>query len=356
MSKIKKIIAVIIIIILVIIIIYSQTRSKPIEKKVQETYPTLTLKGNKIVQIKIGETFKDPGFEAYDVIDGDITSQVKVENMIDYGTPGTYEIIYTVTNSNNKKMQAKRFVNITLNQTITYKEEYNNIDNTLRNWGAKNKKDQTRPIGNATEEDLKKYNAYYIGNDEKKIYLTFDEGSNDTYLKEIVDVLNKNDVKATFFFCRRYIIDNPDLMKTLVETGHSVGNHTASHAVMPTLANEANFEKYVNEIIKNEEAFKSVTGTGMDKVYREPKGEWSYRSLQIIKDMGYKNYFWSAAYVDYEEDLTKNEALTAMMERYHNGAIYLIHPHNKGNYEALEDFIINMKEKGYTFDLVKNIK
>lgn len=356
MSKIQKIIAIIITLILISITVYDQIRTNKTVENTKDIYPKLTLKGNNIVQIKIGETFVDPGYEAYDEVDGNITSKVKIENMIDYNTPGSYEILYTITNSNNKKAQVKRFVNIILNKRLTYKKEYNNIDNTLRNWGVKNKKDQTIPIGNATREDLKKYNAYYVGNDEKKIYLTFDEGSNDTYMKEIVEILNKNNVKATFFFCRRYILDNPDLMKTLVETGHSVGNHTASHAVMPKLATEANFEKYVNEIIKNEEAFKSVTGTEMDKVYREPKGEWSYRSLQIIKDLGYKNYFWSAAYVDYEEDLTKNEALTAMMQRYHNGAIFLLHPHNKGNYEALEDFIINMKEKGYTFDLVKNIK
>ena len=53
--------------------------------------------------------------------------------------------------------------------------------------------------------------------------------------------------------------------------------------------------------------------------------------------------------------LSKEEALNSMMKRYHNGAIYLIHPNNKGNYEALETFIVEMKKLGYKFDLVKNI-
>jgi len=44
-----------------------------------------------------------------------------------------------------------------------------------------------------------------------------------------------------------------------------------------------------------------------------------------------------------------------MIERIHNGAIYLIHPHNKGNYLALGDFIDEVINRGYTFDLVKNI-
>ena len=93
----------------------------------------------------------------------------------------------------------------------------------------------------------------------------------------------------------------------------------------------------------------------MDKIYREPRGEFSKRSLNIMKDLGYSTYFWSSAYKDWDDKLTKEEALTSMIERVHNGAIFLLHPTSKGNYLALENFIKTMKEKGYTFDLVKNI-
>ena len=94
----------------------------------------------------------------------------------------------------------------------------------------------------------------------------------------------------------------------------------------------------------------------MDKIYREPAGEWSFRSLKIMKDLGYKTYFWSASYMDYGANISKETALESMLKLYHNGAIYLLHPKNKGNYEALDAFIKIMKEKGYRFDLVKNIK
>ena len=115
------------------------------------------------------------------------------------------------------------------------------------------------------------------------------------------------------------------------------------------------FEKYLNELIVTEEAFEKATGKPMDHIYREPKGEYSLRSLSIIKDLGYKTYFWSAAYQDWDDKLTKEDALEAMLERVHNGAIYLLHPTSKGNYLALDDFIKTMKKEGYTFDLVKNI-
>lgn len=323
-------------------------------KKGEKEYPTIKLSGNKIINLNFNETYIEPGYKAIDSKDGNITNKVKITNNINYDTPGTYEIIYKVTNSKNKTFSTKRFVNIKITD-ISYKDEFDNIDNTTREWGAKNKKDGTRSIGNATSEDLLKYNAYYIGPDEKKIYLTFDEGQNDTYVREIVEVLNEKNIKATFFFCESYISSNKELMKILVNNGHSVGNHTASHVDMTKLATRENYQKYINQIKKVEDAFKKTTGVNLDKVYREPRGVWSYRSLEIIKNLGYKTYFWSAAYVDFQGELSKEDALKLMIERIHNGAIYLIHPNNKGNFLALSDFIDEAIKRGYTFDLVKNI-
>ena len=323
-------------------------------KKEVNDYPTIELNGSNIVNIQMNEIYEEPGYKASDFQDGDITDKVKVQNNIDYNTPGTYEIIYEVANSKKHRFQIKRFVNIEI-VDISYKDEFDNIDNTTREWGAKNNKDGTRSIGNATSEDLIKYNAYYIGPDKKTIYLTFDEGQNDTYVRGIVEVLNERGVKATFFFCKNYITSNPELMKILVNNGHSVGNHTANHVDMTQLATRGNYQKYVNQIRQVEDAFKQITGVSLDKVYREPKGVWSYRSLELMKNLGYKTYFWSSAYVDFNGKLTKEEAYNLMIERIHNGAIYLIHPNNKGNYLALSNFIDEAINRGYTFDLVKNI-
>ena len=346
----RKIIFLIALLCLVTVLIFIK------KDKSDSEFPTIVLNGKNIIDIKNDENYIEPGYSANDSKDGDITKQVKIQNNINYDKPGTYEIIYTVINSRNKKFEVKRFVNISLKEEVFYDEKYDKIDNTRREWGTINKKDGTRSLGNATIEDLLKYNAYYIGPDEKIIYLTFDEGANNTYLDKIVEVLNKNNVKATFFLCKNYILSNPSLMKALVSHNHSVGNHTANHYEMPKYADKVNFQKYVNEVRVTEEAFKKVTGRNIDKVYREPKGVWSYRSLELVKNLGYKTYFWSAAYVDFSGTLSKKEAYDSMLSRIHNGAIYLIHPSNKGNYEAMEDFIKKAKELGYKFDLVKNIK
>lgn len=318
--------------------------------------PKITLTGGKSITLLIGEEYKDPGYTMIDNYDGDISNKVKLTHNIDTTKEGTYEVVYEGKDQSGN--QAKEVRQVIIKAQKGYLKEYDNIDNTVSGWWTGNKKDGVRPLtgAGATEEKLKPYDAYYLGNDEKIVYLTFDEGSNDTYMKEIVDVLNKHDVKATFFLCKNYIKDNPELMKLLVETGHSVGNHTHNHETMAKYATEENYETYLKEIQSVEETFYEITGHSLDKVYREPRGEWSYRSLQLVKDLGYKTYFWSAAYNDFSGDLSKEGALTKLMQQKHNGAIYLIHPKNKGNYEAMEDFIKEMKKQGYSFGLVKDIK
>lgn len=316
--------------------------------------PTITLRGNNTMILKVGDTYKEPGYQAIDLEEGNITNKVVVKKELQLEKVGTSKISYIVTDHNGNKTVETRIIR-TIPKELVYQDRYDDIDNTSRGWGHGNKKNHQRSKADVPQEELSPYSAYYMGPDEKVIYLTFDEGSNDTYMKEIFRVLKEKNVKATFFFCKNYITSNPNLMKELVKDKQIVGNHTARHKMMPTLATRENYELYKKEIVDTETAFKKITGKEIAKVYREPAGEWSYRSLAMIQDMGYRTYFWSAAYVDFEGDLSKEEALNNMMQMYHNGVIYLIHPKNKGNYLALADFIDNMKKLGYRFDTVDKI-
>lgn len=322
---------------------------------INETYPTIKLKGKGNVFIPYGGVYKEKGYLAYDKKDGNIQSQVKIKNKIDTRKLGRQQITYEVTNSKGNMVRTKRFVTIEKSDKVPYLSSYDMIDNTILNWGTNNKKDGKRPMVNMDLAELKKYNAFAMGRDEKVLYLTFDEGSLETYLPQIVDVLNKNDVKGTFFLCYTFMLKNKKLIKEMVENGHSIGNHTANHKSMPSLASSLQFSSFLNELILNEKLFFKITGKKMDAIYREPRGEFSMRTLSIIKDLGYRSYFWSAAYRDWDDSLTKEDAYRSMIERVHNGAIYLLHPTSKGNFLALSDFIREMKREGYTFDLVKNI-
>ncbi len=322
----------------------------------KKCYSMIKLKGNKMVVLKDNEKYKEEGYTILDSCNHERYYDIDIKNNIDYDNPGTYEITYSFKNELNELVIAKRFVVVT-KSNYTYKDSYDDIDSKVRSWGIKNEKDGTRPVEvNNYQAILKKYNAYLVGDDRKVLYLTFDEGSNDTYLKEIVDVLNKNDVDATFFLCKGYMVSNKDLVKSMVKSGHVIGNHTVNHHQMTQYANRENYQKFVSEIVDFEKAYMDIIGKPLEKLYREPKGEYSYRSLMLAKDLGYRIFFWSATYLDFMGDVSKEKALSELTSRVHNGAIYLMHPKNKGNYEALDDFIKIMKKKGYKFDLVKNIK
>ena len=317
---------------------------------VDEVKPVITLIDDNVT-ILLNEEYKEPGYKAQDEYDGDITDKVEIISGLKNNQVGTYKITYKVTDSSKNSTKISRVVNVV---NTLYKDEYESIDNNMTGWYTSNRQDGSRP----RESEIKKYkdqNVYFLGHDKKVIYLTFDEGGNITYVKEIVDILNKHNIDATFFFSRNYISNNPDLMKKIINSGHSIGNHTVNHLSMPSLATKDKFDSYYSELKETEIAFMQATGKPMEKLFRYPMGEYSNRTMNIMKSMGYKSIFWSVAYKDWDGDYNKEYSLNNMKKQLHNGAIYLIHPKCKGNYEALEDFINYATDLGYKFDLVKNI-
>lgn len=221
-------------------------------------------------------------------------------------------------------------------------------------WFGRNK-DFKRPEAPLTIEDFKKYNAYYLGEDEKVIYLTFDEGLNNTQAEKNLDTLKKHNIKGTFFVTKGFIEANTNIVKRMVNEGHVVGNHTYNHPNMAQTAEE-NPEQFIKELAITEDTFKNLIGTEMDKVLRFPEGTFSECAMDYANEMGYKCIFWSFAYKDWNAEWNdKDYALDWMKTYSHNGAIYLLHGVNKANADALDEFITYMDSEGYRFDVVTNL-
>ena len=221
-------------------------------------------------------------------------------------------------------------------------------------WFGRNK-DFKRPEAPLTIEDFKKYNAYYLGEDEKVIYLTFDEGLNNTQAEKNLDTFKKHNIKGTFFVTKGFIEANTDIVKRMVNEGHVVGNHTYNHPNMAQTAEE-NPEQFIKELAITEDTFKNLVGTEMDKVLRFPEGTFSECAMDYANEMGYKCIFWSFAYKDWNAEWNdKDYALDWMKTYSHNGAIYLLHGVNKANADALDEFITYMDSEGYRFDVVTNL-
>lgn len=237
-------------------------------------------------------------------------------------------------------------------------EEYGNIEASAEcNWGLSFQQDGAAPVGNATAEYLKKYNAYYIDEDnaeEKCIYLTFDAGYENGYTEKILDILKEEEVPAAFFLVGNYIEQNPEIVKRMEAEGHTVGNHTMHHPDMAAIAEKSAFEKELTDL---EAAYESVCGKTMKKVYRPPQGKYSEENLKQASEMGYTTVFWSLAYVDwYENDQPgREEALNTLNKRIHPGAIVLLHSTSKTNSEILQELIQGWKDKGYKFCSIDNL-
>lgn len=216
-------------------------------------------------------------------------------------------------------------------------------------WGLSFRQEGAPPIGNAGKDQLRQYQAAYIGNvGEKVLYLTFDAGYENGCTAKILDTLKEKQVPAAFFLVGNYIRQSPDLVRRMVAEGHTVGNHTMHHYDMSRLSDKAAFSKELTDL---EALYKETVGQELPKYYRPPQGIYSEENLKMAQELGYKTLFWSLAYVDWNNDAqpTREAAFAKLLPRTHNGAVVLLHSTSKTNAEILGELIDKWKAMGYRF-------
>lgn len=222
-------------------------------------------------------------------------------------------------------------------------------------WGLSFRQEGAAPIGNAGKDQLKQYDAAYLGDPNKKVlYLTFDAGYENGCTETILDTLKAHEVKAAFFLVGNYIGKNADLVRRMAQEGHIVANHTMHHYDMSKLTDPSAFAKELQDL---EGLYKQTTGQEMPKFYRPPQGIYSEENLKMAKDLGYKTVFWSLAYVDWNNDSqpTREEALQKLLPRTHPGAVVLLHSTSSTNAQILDELLTKWKEEGYRFGTVEEL-
>ena len=217
------------------------------------------------------------------------------------------------------------------------------------NWGLGGYGDGVKPTGIASAEELKKYDAYFVGEGEEKvIYLTFDAGYENGNTEPILDALKRHQAPATFFVVGHYLESAPELVKRMVEEGHCVGNHTYHHLDMSQISDMASFRKEMDDVAN---LFRQITGEELSMYYRPPQGKYSVENLKMAKELGYQTFFWSLAYVDWyqDEQPSREEALEILTGRIHPGAVVLLHSTSKTNGEVLDELLGEWEKMGYSF-------
>nr|WP_304709975.1 polysaccharide deacetylase family protein [uncultured Acetatifactor sp.] len=216
-------------------------------------------------------------------------------------------------------------------------------------WGLGFGSEGEKPTGNATAAELAGYDAYYCGQGEEKvIYLTFDCGYENGNTEPILDALKKHNAQATFFVVGHFLESAPEIVKRMVADGHTVGNHTYHHPDMSKISDMSAFRKEMDDVAS---LFKEVTGTELAMYYRPPQGKYSTENLQMAKELGYSTFFWSLAYVDWNQDSqpSHEEAFAKLTSRIHPGAIVLLHSTSRTNGEIMDELLTKWEEMGYIF-------
>lgn len=285
-------------------------------KVVQVEPTTLSLLGEHTIRITIGTAFDEPGFEAVDCFGQDVTNLVQVSGNVDTDHCGEYVLTYTVTDSAGNQAKAERTV----------------IVEPMR------------------QPDV-------VPPDGKVIYLTFDDGPG-AYTRQLLDVLKKYNVKATFFVIDSTKSDKADLMRAIVEEGHSIGIHSMSHNYEKIYSSD---EAFIKDLKGMQNIIYKETGV-MTTLMRFPGGSSNTiskhysagimsRLVKQVTDLGFQYFDWN---VDSDDAGSARDADTV----YRNviagiegkkTAVVLQHDVKGYSVEAVERIIQWGLANGYSF-------
>ena len=352
-------------------------------KIVDKESPVITLKGDNEVKLCKIEDYKEEGYEAKDNIDGDITNKVTVTKTNDY-------VYYKVTDSYGNetsigrrviieddaapeiKLVGNKEIYLPLNTTyeeagytatdnclgdITDKVEVtNNIDNTKTGTYT-----VTYKVSDNKNETVVKRTVYVVSDSDTKgvIYLTFDDGPG-AYTNQILDILKKYDIKATFFVTNGGSDD--DILREFNE-GHTVGLHTASH----NYDIYKSVDTYFDDLNKVQERVTRITGTRA-KYIRFPGGSSNTISRSRCKgimtilankvtEAGYRYYDWNSLVEDAgacasRKVTDKNACVLKYFKNtisYNKINVVLLHDIKSYTANSLENMILYAKNQGYIF-------
>lgn len=274
--------------------------------------PVITLNGDAEVHLSAASAYMEPGFTASDNVDGDITHLVTVEGTVDPYAAGSYALTYSVADAEGNIATVERTVI---------------VDGAER--------------------------AETVSPEGKTIYLTFDDGPG-VHTKELLDILKKYGVKATFF-----VVDTEcvDLISRIVEEGHAIGIHTVSHDYREIYASE---EAFFSDLLEMQQIIYEHSGV-MTYLMRFPGGSSNTvskfnegimtRLTRAVEDAGFYYFDWN---VDSNDAGGARKAKT-VFENVKKGvqkrdtSIVLQHDTKEFSVEAVEKIICWGLENGYTF-------
>jgi len=186
---------------------------------------------------------------------------------------------------------------------------------------------------------------------DKIAYLTFDDGpSANTY--KILDVLDRYNIKATFFVLGRNVENNKKILEQIYENGHVVGNHSYSHEYKYLYSDVDNL---IGEINKTDKIIKGIIEGYDRKLFRFPGGSFNRtKAKNAVDELGYKHFNWHIDSEDTKASLVPSDKIEEAVIKniYRNKIVILFHDAGAKTTtpDALPGIIEELLDRGYRFE------
>ena len=192
----------------------------------------------------------------------------------------------------------------------------------------------------------------YCGNtNQQQVALAINVDWGEDVIPQMLDVLEAQQAKATFFITGRFAENFPEIVAQIAEAGHEIGNHGYAHPHPDQLS----VAESQADIVKAEEILEPLIGE-KPVLYAPPYGERGENCLTAAENCGYTTILWTADTIDWEEPAPSRDTLVQRVtgEKLQKGAILLMHP-KQHTADALPDILRAIEEKGYTCVKVSEI-
>lgn len=281
--------------------------------------PKINLNGYSTITLRTGSAYEEQGATAADSAGRDITERIVVSGRVDTGNPGIYRITYSVTDSQNNESAVMRIVNV-------------------------------------VSED------YARGN---MVYLTFDDGPSRKNTPRILDVLKKHSVKATFFIIN-FSDGDSDIIRRILDEGHTLGIHGYSHRYKEIYASEEAFMKNITRLGKR---VYDISGAKV-KFIRFPGGSSNVvsafnpgimtRLTKKVLEEGYVYYDWNVESGDAsvkaaDKDVIVGNVINGLKPGRDNVVLMHDSKEKTTTVEALPEIIEYCRSQGYDFAPITDV-
>ncbi len=179
------------------------------------------------------------------------------------------------------------------------------------------------------------------------VCLTFDDGPDPRVTPELLDLLARHQVRATFFLIGERVDRHPELVRRISQQGHGIGNHSYTH---PRLLGKSQ-RTVLQEMCATDRAIHRAAAVAT-ALFRPPHGLFGKNLVKVCRATGKKMVLWSVSTRDYQTDVTTADIRDRLLRRVGPGAIVLLHDgHANGGktLEALAQALPVLKERGMSF-------